>query len=198
MAVALLLLVGLAACETSTFIYALPYEVGTQVLVWQDHLTHAGGGKQLDLAGAEGTPPYRVVAARAGRVRFIADSFSMNCSSDVGCYNNYVWVQHTLGNEWTKYSHVATGSVRGSAGLSVGDSVVAGQYLGDEGNIGMAVGSNNGRHLHFEVVVPDDPVTATPSGFTGDFPYELKIPRFCHVAGGLVVKGSVYEAKACP
>ena len=86
----------------------------------------------------------------------------------------------------------------GAAGLSVGAMVTAGQYLGDESNIGMAIGSNDGRHLHFEVVVPDDPLTVTPTGFAGDFLYALKIPRFCHVTGGIVEKDRTYTAAPCP
>lgn len=198
-AAALILAQALGACgEQSTFVYGLPFEDGTQIKVWQDHLTHAGGGNQIDMAGVFGAPPYHVVAARPGIVRFIADTFTVNCSSAVGCFNNYVWLEHQPGNEWSKYSHLGTGTVTGDAGLDVGDTVAAGQYLGDESNIGMAVGSNDGRHLHFEVVVPDNPATATPSGFAGDFPYTLKIPRFCGVPGGIVVKDSVYTASPCP
>jgi murein DD-endopeptidase MepM/ murein hydrolase activator NlpD len=186
----------LCACDESTFVYRIPYENGTSVKVWQDHLTHAGGN-QIDMAGVSDRPPYRVVAARPGVVQFIADTHSENCSSATGCFNNYVWLKHEPGNEWSKYSHLATGTVTGAAGLSVGSVVSAGQYLGDEGNVGMAVGTNDGRHLHFEVVVPDDPASATPSGFAGDFPYTLKIPRFCGVPKGIVVKDSIYSASAC-
>jgi len=189
--------VPLQACDESTFVYRLPFANDTEIKVWQDHLTHAGGN-QIDFAGVNGTPPYKVVAARPGIVRFIADTFTVNCSSAEGCFNNYVWLQHEPGNEWSKYSHLATGSVTGAARLSVGAMVTAGQYLGDESNIGMAIGSNDGRHLHFEVVVPDDPLTATPTGFTGDFPYTLKIPRFCHVTGGIVEKDKTYTAAPCP
>ncbi len=56
----------------------------------------------------------------------------------------------------------------------MGAQASVGQYLGDESNVGKAIGTNNGRHLHFEVAVPDDPVNAQPAGFTGDFPYTLK------------------------
>jgi hypothetical protein len=66
------------------------------------------------------------------------------------CTNNYVWIQHEPGEEWSKYSHVATGTVTGAppsgAGLGEGDAVVAGQFLGNEGNVGMATGANDGRH----------------------------------------------------
>lgn len=192
------LTLGGAGCEQTTFVYRLPYADGTEVKIWQDHLTHPNGGKQVDMAGVFGTAPYRVVAARPGIVRFIADTFTINCSTPASCPNNYVYLQHSPGNEWSKYSHLATGSIRGLAGLTEGASVTAGQYLGDESNVGVATGTNNGRHLHFEVVVPDDPATASPSGNKGDFPATLKIPRFCGVAGGIVVKDSFYVASACP
>jgi hypothetical protein len=97
------------ACDESTFVYQLPYANDTEITVWQDHLTHSGGN-QIDFAGVNGTPPYKVVAARPGIVRFIADTFTVNCSSAEGCFNNYVWLEHEPGNEWSKYSHLATGS----------------------------------------------------------------------------------------
>jgi hypothetical protein len=196
---------GLTACtspDQSFFIYRLPYEDGTDVRVWQDHLTHPAP-IALDLAGQNDDPTYRIVAARAGTVRFIRDEFSDNCDPDVEpCTNNYVWIQHEPGDEWSKYSHIATGSATdplpGGAGLSEGDPVIAGQFIGIEGNVGMATGNNNGRHLHFEVVIPEDPDPARPTGLVGDFPYEAKIPRLCHVPGAIAVQGETYTAGPCP
>jgi hypothetical protein len=195
----------LAACtspDQSFFIYRLPYEDGTDVKVWQDHLTH-DLPLAVDLAGQNDDPTYRIVAARPGTVRFIRDEFSDNCDPDVTqCTNNYVWIQHETGDEWSKYSHIATGTATGAppngAGLSEGDEVVAGQHLGNEGNVGMATGANDGRHLHFEVVIPDDPNPSKPMGPVGDFPYTARIPRFCHVSGAIAVKGSTYVAGPCP
>jgi hypothetical protein len=197
--------IGVAACtspDQSFFIYRLPYDDETDVMVWQDHLTHPPP-LALDFAGQNDDPLYRVVAARPGIVRFIRDEFSENCDPDVTtCTNNYVWIQHEPGDEWSKYSHVATGSVTGAppsgAGLSEGDAVVAGQFVGNEGNVGMATGANDGRHLHFEVVIPDDPNPAKPMGPVGDFPYDARIPRFCHVPGAIAVAGATYTAGACP
>jgi hypothetical protein len=195
----------LAACtspDQSFFIYRLPYEDGTDVKVWQDHLTHPLPFA-VDFAGQNDDPTYRIVAARPGTVRFIRDEFSDNCDPDVTqCTNNYVWIQHEPGDEWSKYSHIATGTATGAppngAGLSEGDEVVAGQHLGNEGNVGMATGANDGRHLHFEVVIPDDPNPSKPMGPVGDFPYTARIPRFCHVSGAIAVKGSTYVAGPCP
>ena len=78
-------------------------------------------------------------------------------------YNNYVWLRHANG-EWTKYTHMATGSVSGGPGnLSVGDTVLVGQTLGIEADIGSA----GGRHLHHEVAVPTNAGDDTP--FSGPF-----------------------------
>ncbi len=195
---------GLSACAppNSFFVYRLPYEDGTDVLVWQDHETHAPP-HAVDLAGQNDDPTYPIVAARPGTVRFIRDSFDTNCDPAVtSCFNNYVWIEHSPGEEWSKYSHVAMGSVTDAppagAGLEVGDQVVAGQWIGNEGNVGMATGSNMGRHLHFEVVIPDDPNPDPPVGTVGDFPYEARIPRFCTVTGGFVVKNEAYVSGPCP
>lgn len=75
-------------------------------------------------------------------------------------YNNYVWIRHPNG-EWSKYTHMATGSVTGAPGnLSVGDTVLVGQPLGLEADIGRA----GGRHLHHEVAAPNNPADDTPFG----------------------------------
>src|SRR5262245_28065994 len=64
-------------------------------------------------------------------------------------YNNYVWIVHPNG-EWSKYTHMATGSITGAPGnLSVGDTVLVGQPLGIEADIGRA----GSRHLHHEVAI---------------------------------------------
>jgi murein DD-endopeptidase MepM/ murein hydrolase activator NlpD len=71
-------------------------------------------------------------------------------------HNNYVWIEHANG-EWTKYTHFATGSVTMAApfgnGWQVGDTILVGQPIGFQSDIGSAGGS----HLHFEVA-------AIPSG----------------------------------
>jgi hypothetical protein len=75
-------------------------------------------------------------------------------------YNNYVWIRHPNG-EWSKYTHMATGSITGPPGnLSVGDTVMVGQVLGVEADIGRA----SGRHLHHEVATPTNMTDPTPFG----------------------------------
>ena len=189
---------GCTGPDQTFFVYRLPYETGTNVLISNDHLTHPDGSFSLDLVGIDGEEPYPVVAARPGVVRIIADSFTESCTPPDQCRNTYVWIQHTPGLEWSKYSHVATGSVSGAAGLSVGDEVEAGQFIGHEGNIGMVSGGDDGRHLHFEVVVPDDPDNPTPTHFTGDLAGPLRIPRWCSIPGGIAVDGDEHVAEDCP
>jgi hypothetical protein len=115
------------------------------------------------------------------------------CSS----YNNYVWIQHPNG-EWTKYTHFATGSVTAN-NWSVGDWIEAGEVLGVESDIGFA----SGRHLHFEVGLPDDPTNLTPFTplggfmvFTGGFGVNL-VPRVCDIPNNLYVTNEWYTANAC-
>jgi len=193
-----LTVLGCTSPDESFFIYRLPYEDNTEVSIWQDHLTHDPLNR-IDMVGINGSPPYRVVAAQSGTVRFIVDGNSVNCCGGT-CDNNYVWIRN-LGEEWTKYSHLALGSVTGSggAGLSVGDDVSAGQYLGDESNVGRACGSNDGRHLHFEVLVPNNPVNPTfTNSSTGGLAGENRIPRFCGMPDATVVMGEEYSATPCP
>ena len=75
-------------------------------------------------------------------------------------YNNYIWIEHPNG-EWSKYTHMRTGSITGApANLSVGDTVLVGQTLGIEADIGRA----GGRHLHHEIALPTDATDDTPFG----------------------------------
>ena len=70
--------------------------------------------------------------------------------------------------------------------------VEAGAYLGDEGDVGCATG----RHLHFEVALPDD--RADPIVRAGGFIKGRNlVPRFCRVPGEVLVAGTVYVAGPC-
>jgi Peptidase family M23 len=175
---------------TSAGVYRLPYEDGTRVRVARDHLTHQPPDR-LDLVGAEARI-HRIVAAARGIVRYVVDEFSVRQDSRTArtCNNNYIWVEHPNG-EWTKYSHVRQDSARGRAKLQPGDTVEAGRYLGDEGEVGCA----SGRHLHFEVAVPrdrDDPIVRAGGFIKG----RNLVPRFC-VAGEVLVAGSAHVAGPC-
>src|SRR6266542_6470306 len=64
-----------SSTRDSQGVYRLPYADGTQVKVFADFITHTPPGR-LDLYAAGGEKPYRVVAAAAGRIVAIQDSYS--------------------------------------------------------------------------------------------------------------------------
>jgi hypothetical protein len=173
-------------------VYRIPYATGTTVSVSRDHLTH-DPVTRLDLKGKAGIPPYRIAAAADGVIRRIQDGFSANRPDQSPCNNNYVWIEHPSG-EWTKYSHMTKGSVRGDAGLTVGQSVKAGTFLGFEDDVGCA----HGVHLHFEVAVPIDPSDPIDSaGFIRGGSTQNRIPWFCGVSGHVLRAGTQHVAKRC-
>jgi murein DD-endopeptidase MepM/ murein hydrolase activator NlpD len=177
-------------------VYRLPYENGTAVRVFDDFSTHRPVGR-VDLYAVDADTPHRVVAAAAGRIVAIEDSYGERQSGRAAkdCHNNYVWIAHPNG-EWTNYSHLAKGSVSHGAGLKVGDRVEAGAYLGIEGDVGCAML----KHVHFEVARPDVAEPLDAGGFLRDNDEgkrELN-PRFCSVDGEVAVKGATYKAAPCP
>lgn len=173
--------------------YRLPYADGARVSVFDDDLTHRPLGA-IDLVGEprEGQI-HRIVAAAGGRVMAIEDGHQEQQSGRAAalCRNNYLWLAHPNG-EWTLYSHMRQGTTRGSAGLKVGDRVKAGQYLGDEGDVGCAMLS----HLHFEVATPAPGKPIDAQGFLTDNAerQRMRIPRFCNIR---LKKDGLYTASPC-
>jgi hypothetical protein len=188
---------SIAALVKSDGYYRIPYADGTKVKVNRNHDAHTPRGR-YDMVGTGGSKPYRIVAAAPGRIVAIEDSFSAKQDSATAsqCNNNYVWIEHPNG-EWSKYSHMQKGSTTGKAKLKVGDSVTAGQYLGDEGSVGCA----RGDHLHFEIGRPraSDPITSV-GGFLRDNAdsNRNRIARICGVSGGAFQSGKTYQARSVP
>ena len=177
-------------------IYRLPFADGTRVSVFDDAVTHRPTGA-IDLVGEPRTGKvHRVVAAADGTIMAIEDGYSEQQSGRAAseCRNNYLWVSHPNG-EWTLYSHMATGTSRGKAGLKVGDRVRAGQYLGDEGAVGCAMLN----HVHFEVAVPQAGDPIDKGGFlkANGRRERMRVPRFCNLPGDVVRKDVHYEAAPC-
>jgi len=163
--------------------YRIGFKTGTDVHVGGDYVSHT----PIDRTDMNGTPKnhqYRIVAARAGTIRFIVDS-----NSEPTDDNNYVWIEHSNG-EWTKYTHFETDSVT-DLGWHVGDPVSAGSELGFEGDVGHA----HGEHLHFEVAIPDDPSNPITGG--GFIIGQNRIPLICGIPGNIVIAGETYEAGPC-
>lgn len=223
------LTLGLGACQTSEGVtwpafgtYRLPYADGTDVRVNRDFETHSPPGR-LDLKG-QGGGPYELVAAADGWIRYIVDSNAGHGEGD----NNYVWMEHPhpycqpagvdwpgkpanydstcvpctgdTCNEWSKYSHMATDSVTVDAGLSEGDFVTAGTFLGIESDIGHA----SGDHGHWEVAKldPDQPFSDEANGWTHDWSNggwaasPNVLPQICGI--GILKQGDVHTAGPCP
>lgn len=118
-------------------------------------------------------------------------------------HNNYVWIEHPNG-EWTKYTHMATGSVTRDApdgfGWQEGDVILVGQAIGRQSDIGSAGGS----HLHFEVAaIP--PGTTPPFSELGGFianPAWNRVTVVCFIDGddngdSLYTDGESYTAGPC-
>jgi Peptidase family M23 len=185
----------MSATAQSHGIYRLPFADRTHIKVFLDFTTHRPAGR-VDMLAMGVSGPTRVVAAAAGRIGAIEDRFSKRQVDGPGvvCHENYVWIIHSNG-EWTNYSHLAHGSVSKRAHLKVGDHVSAGQYLGDEGEVGCAVL----KHLHFEVAVPDVKDPIDEGGFLkdNDNAKRERNPRFCGVSGHNVIEGFSYTAVPC-
>ncbi len=203
--------------------YRMPFEVGTEVTVWQDHETHSPAFNRLDITPTDDAQSHDVVAAAGGWAEFIVDDQDLNCPSTANgcngyagpsaaccppgaacrsqCRNNYVWLRHPNG-EWSKYSHLQYLSV--PATLDPGEWVDKGDFLGLEGDVGFATGV----HLHFEVAVLDDPEGFDPtSSNVGAIPAvsgdddgpgvnrQNRIPVFCQ--HGILSQGETFDVQAC-
>lgn len=163
--------------------YRIGFKTGTKVYVTSDVLKHSPLGR-IDMSGVGAETDYQIAAARSGVIRYIKDTNAEPTES-----NNYVWLEHADG-EWSKYTHVQTGSVT-SRGHKVGDSVAAGTVLGLEGDVGKA----DGDHLHFEVSVPYD--LADPID-TGGFMKGLnRNPTICGIPGNALFRGQTYTVTGC-
>jgi len=184
-----------APLANSAGVYRLPYADRTHIKIFDDASTHRPVGR-IDMTGADGKAPYRIVAAADGVVMAIQDNYGEQQSGRAAadCRNNFIWIAHANG-EWTNYSHLRQGSITKGAKLRVGDKVKAGTYLGDEGAVGCAMLD----HLHFEVAVPDATKPVDAGGFLtdNDGSKRERSARFCNVEGA-VVKDQTYVAESCP
>jgi murein DD-endopeptidase MepM/ murein hydrolase activator NlpD len=206
--------------------YRMPYANGTVVDVVTDHVTHSSPHAYMyDIQAQNGSPP-QIVAAAPGWIRFIEDSHEEPTSD-----NNYVWIEHPYPfcpvdasrsswpgkpanygstcipcnkqfcNEWTTYAHMTRNSVRGDAGLSEGDWVEAGAFLGYEDQVGEAT---IGDHLHWHVAVIPPDTQPTYNGYYWDYVEETGIkpeliPIVCHAGGQSVLwRFGIYTAAGCP
>jgi len=97
-----------------------------------------------------------VIAAADGVIVAKSDgNYDMNCSMGSGTWNA-VYIQHSDGSiAW--YGHLKSGSLTQK---SIGETVVAGEFLGAIGSSG----SSTGPHLHFEVYTSSYELVDTYTG----------------------------------
>ncbi len=215
-----LLLAGCAQGE-----YRMPYANGTVVDVVTDHVTHSTPHAYMYDVVAQNAATPAIVAAAPGWVRFIEDD-----NEEPTLNNNYVWIEHPYPfcptdasrdnwpgkpanydstcipcdrefcNEWTTYAHMTKNSVRDDAGLSEGQWVEAGDFLGYEDRVGDA----SGDHLHWHVAVIPPDTQPTFNGYYLDYVNDTGIqpeviPIVCHAGGQSVLwRFGVYTAAGCP
>jgi hypothetical protein len=205
--------------------YRMPYANGTVVDVLNDHVSHSTPHAYMYDIQAQGAGSPVIVAAAPGWIRFIEDSHEEPTSE-----NNYVWIEHPYPfcpvgasrsnwpgkpanynstcipcnkefcNEWTTYAHMTRNSVRGDAGLSEGDWVEAGDFLGYEDKVGEA----SVDHLHWHVAVIPPDTQPTLNGYFWDYVVDTGIqpeviPIVCHAGGQSVLwRFGIYTAAGCP
>ena len=214
----------LAGCAQGE--YRMPYQNGTVVDVFNDHVSHSSPHAYMyDLVAQNAAQP-AIVAAAPGWIRFIDDSHEEPTDD-----NNYVWIEHPYPfcpvdasraswpgkpanydsicipcnrefcNEWTTYAHMTKNSVRGVARLSEGQWIEAGDFLGYEDQVGTA---DIGDHLHWHVAVIPPDTLPTYNGYYKDYvdATGLKpevIPIVCHAGGQSVLwRFGIYTAAGCP
>jgi murein DD-endopeptidase MepM/ murein hydrolase activator NlpD len=118
-------------------------------------------------------------------------------------------------NEWTVHAHMQTGTVTNpapnGAGLSPGDWVEAGDFIGLEGDVGGGNGPRIPRHLHWHVVTIAPGINPSVGGGYESFVTNILgcqpavatcrpelIPQVCYQGGtGVLRKGESYTAAAC-
>jgi len=126
-----------------SYIYRLPYAIGTSHMVSQGYngITHTGHSQYaVDFKMDVGT---KVYAARSGIVvKTKDDSDKRGFSKAFAKYGNYVTILHNDGTFGTYY-HLKKGGVL----VDVGERIERGDAIGYSGNTGYT----SGPHLHFAV-----------------------------------------------
>lgn len=120
-----------------------PYTITEEYGYYTGELS--GGHYGTDMSGGYGA---KILSVLDGTVTHIVDFCVVGFPSCGGNYGNYITLQHTLESGqviYTRYAHLH------QVNVSVGQSVVAGEVIGLQGNSGFSTGT----HLHFEVRVQD-------------------------------------------
>jgi len=135
------------AAHNDEYVYALPFEKGTEILLGQGYrgkFSHQNI-MALDFNLDKGSNIY---AAREGVVAFVKSDSDRGCTNE-SCRDaaNYIIIQHADGS-FGQYVHL---KLNGSK-VKPGQKVEKGELIGYSGNTGWS----SGPHLHFEVFVPQN------------------------------------------
>ncbi|PKN95214.1 MAG: hypothetical protein CVU44_00615 [Chloroflexi bacterium HGW-Chloroflexi-6] len=135
---------GIASCFDDGYSFPLTRPIPTTIDPTYRFASTQNGDREIhhgvEFYQASGTP---VLAAGAGTVAFAGDDMTEKVALWPGFYGNYVVIEHTLAGQavFTLYGHLSKMDVQ------TGETVAAGQKIGEVGASGSAIGS----HLHFEV-----------------------------------------------
>ena len=120
-------------------------------LDWQQTPEDGQGNKHV-LAVADGTVAATLNTATCNSVTpgcTVGDAYRNPCNDGAAGAGNHVIIAHPDGS-YSMYGHMRSGSIQ----VAVGQSVVQGDYLGDQGHSGSAGSATNylgcGEHLHFQ------------------------------------------------
>ena len=127
----------------STSPYVLPYEPGTEHLVWRgrEHFAPGNGGVGLYAYDVEMPVGTKLVAVRSGEVAALREEFTDGNGEDLK--ENFVMIKHDDGTI-ARFIHLTHNGVM----VNEGDRVKQGQVIALSGNTGDTGG---GAHLHFDV-----------------------------------------------
>jgi murein DD-endopeptidase MepM/ murein hydrolase activator NlpD len=127
--------------ETSP--YVLPWEPGTERLVWRgrEHFARGNGGVGLYAYDFEMPIGTRLVAVRSGQVAAVREEFKDGNGEDLK--ENFVMIRHDDGTI-ARYIHLTHNGVL----VKQDERVTQGQVIALSGNTGDTGG---GAHLHFDV-----------------------------------------------
>ena len=123
--------------ETARVVFPLPAGTWVRTSGYGIRVHPITGEKKLhtgvDFAASTGTP---ILAAADGRVAFAGAASG---------YGNLILITHTVGGQVVAsgYAHMNSGGIH----VKVGETVTAGQHIGDVASSGYATGP----HLHFEI-----------------------------------------------
>ena len=137
-----------------SYIYRLPYEIGTTHMVTQGYnggFSHRGDSQYaIDFGMKEGT---KIYASREGIVVDTkSDGWKNGPTRTFANEANHITIKHNDGT-YGKYVHLR----RDGVGVQIGQRVVRGDFIGYSGNTGWT----NGPHLHFVVFKGKDSKSRT-------------------------------------